>query len=244
MKTSKFESLLSTLFKSHPWHGVAPLCDTKGAVSCFTDAEDEGLLVKAFIEMVPGETVKFELDKGTGHLHVDRPQFFSSSCPTLYGFVPQTYCGDRVGKRCMESTGRKRVKGDGDPLDICVITEKDFSHGDLFLRVRPIGGLRMIDKGQADDKIIAVLDQDIAYGGVRDISELQAGVLTRLKHYFLSYKHSFADGESKRPVVKIAEVYGRTEAMEVIRLSMDDYVEKFGTQADRLAELKGLLAQG
>lgn len=236
--STKFENLLSTLFRSHPWHGVAPLCDSPPGV------HPDDVLVRAFIEMVPNDRVKLELDKGTGHLHVDRPQFFSSSSPTLYGFIPQTYCGERVAKRCSASTGLKRVEGDGDPLDICVITEKDFSHGDLFVRVRPIGGLRMIDKKQADDKIIAVLDQDIAFSGISDISELPEGITTRLKHYFLSYKQSFSEStKGKRPVVKIAEVYGRQEAMQVIRLSMDDYVAKYGTQADRLALLRQLLAE-
>lgn len=228
MVSKEFETLLSTMFKSHPWHGVSALCDNPE-------------LVRAFIEMVPNDRVKLELDKSTGHLHVDRPQFFSSSSPTLYGFVPQTYCGERVAQRCAMRTGLKRVAGDGDPLDICVITEKDFSHGDLLLRVRPIGGLRMIDKKQADDKIIAVLDQDIAFSGITDVSQLPEGIVTRLKHYFLSYKQSFS-GSAKKPVVKIAEVYGREEAFEVIRLSMEDYVAKFGTQSDRLEQLRKLLA--
>lgn len=228
MVSPEFERLLATLFKSHPWHGVSP-------------HHDDATLISAYIEMVPGDQKKLELDKATGHLHVDRPQFFSSSCPTLYGFIPQTYCGAGVAQRCSKRTRRRRICGDGDPLDICVITEKDFSHGDLFVTAKPIGGLRMIDNQQADDKIIAVLDQDIAFSGIEDISQLPEAVLTRLKHYFLSYKQSF-DGTSKKPAVKIAEVYNAREALEVIQLSLDDYKNCFGTHADRLELLRQFLS--
>ena len=226
---SEFKKLLATLFKSHPWHGVSP-------------GENAPSVVSSYIEIVPTGAVKLELDKKTGHLHVDRPQRFSSMCPTLYGFIPQTYCGERIGNFAAKKTKRSvKIKGDGDPLDICVLTEKDFAHGDLFVTVRPIGGLRMIDKGEADDKIIAVLDNDIAFGGIQDISEVPAGVIERLEHYFLSYKRPpMKRGE--KPVVEIAAVYGRKEAHEVIRLSMADYETTFGTEESRLEQLRQLLS--
>ncbi|NHW17327.1 inorganic diphosphatase, partial [Escherichia coli] len=85
------------------------------------------------------------------------PQRFSSQCPTLYGFIPQTYCDELVAKRCAERTGLKDIKGDGDPIDICVLTEKVISSGNLLVRAIPIGGFRMVDGDEADDKIIAVL---------------------------------------------------------------------------------------
>lgn len=225
---SEFKKLLNTLFKSHPWHGVSP-------------GENAPEVVFSYIEIVPTGAVKLELDKKTGHLHVDRPQRFSSMCPTLYGFVPQTYCGDRIGDFAAKKTKRSKIKGDGDPLDICVLTEKDFAHGDLFVNVRPIGGLRMIDHGEADDKIIAVLENDIAYGDIQDISEVPKGVIERLEHYFLSYKRPpMSKGE--KPVVDIAAVYGRKEAQEVIRLSMADYEEAYGTEESRLEQLQHLLS--
>lgn len=225
---SEFTKLLATLFKSHPWHGVSP-------------GDKAPAVVSSYIEIVPTGAVKLELDKRTGHLHVDRPQRFSSMCPTLYGFVPQTYCGDRIGAFAGKKTKRSKIKGDGDPLDICVLTEKDFAHGDLFVTVRPIGGLRMIDHGEADDKIIAVLENDIAYGGIQDITDVPDGVIERLEHYFLSYKRPpMKDGQ--KPVVEIAAVYGRKEAQEVIRLSMADYEETFGTQDSRLEQLRQLLS--
>ncbi|MGD9682976.1 MAG: inorganic pyrophosphatase [Candidatus Obscuribacterales bacterium] len=228
MADDEFSRLLSTLFKSHPWHGVSP-----------GDAVPE--LVRSYIEIVPTSTVKLELDKSTGHLHVDRPQRFSSMCPTLYGFVPQTYCGDSVADFCAQRTGRKRIKGDGDPLDICILSERDFAHGDLLVMARPIGGLRMIDRGQADDKIIAVLDQDVAYGGLIDIDDCPEAIITRIKHYFLSYKSP--PGSRSSRVVRIDSVYGRSEAHEVIRRSLKDYVESFGTAEAKLSRLRQLLVQ-
>jgi len=98
---------------------------------------------------------------------VDRPQRLSSLCPTLYGFIPQTYCGKEVAALCAERTGVNDIQGDGDPMDICVLTEKAFAHGGLFVHAQPIGGLRMIDGEQADDKIIAVLESDLAYGQIK-----------------------------------------------------------------------------
>jgi len=224
--TNALDTLFGTLFKSHPWHGVPP-----GA-----SAPDK---VNAFIEIVPTDVVKYELDKVSGHLRVDRPQRFSSLCPTPYGFVPQTYCGDLVGDLCSIRTGVKGIKGDGDPIDICVLTEKTMAHGDFFVNARPIGGLRMIDGVEADDKIIAVLEADVVYGKMQDISECPIGLIDRLRHYFLSYKQ--LPGEAPRRV-EIAEVYNREEAAEAIRRSIVDYRAKFGAPEDRLDQLRRLLA--
>jgi inorganic pyrophosphatase len=226
--TDNFKQILSTLFKSHPWHGVDV-------------GERAPEVVKAYIEIVPSDSVKLELDKATGHLHVDRPQPFSSLCPMLYGFVPKTYCGDRVGKLAARKVARRGIKGDGDPLDICVLTEKTFAHGDLFVTVRVIGGLRMIDKGEADDKLIAVLENDVTYGQIKDVSDLPKGVVDRLKHYFLSYKRPPGE-KSESSTVQIEAVYGAAEAYDVIRLSMADYSDKFGSEEDRLEALRAILA--
>ena len=80
------------------------------------------------------------------------------------------------------------IKGDGDPMDICVLTEKTFAQGNFFLQAEPIGGLRMIDGEQADDKIIAVLEADLAYGHIKNIDQCPTALVDRLQHYFLSYK--------------------------------------------------------
>ena len=137
--------LLAKLFQAHPWHGVAP-------------GPDAPEIVNAYLEIVPTDAVKYELDKLSGHLRVDRPQRFSSMCPSPYGFIPQTYCGPSVAALCQSCTGREGIRGDGDPLDICVLTERPAAHGDFIVRAVPIGGLRMIDGDEADDKIIAVLE--------------------------------------------------------------------------------------
>jgi len=202
------------LFQAHPWHGVSP-----------GDKAPE--LVSAYIEIVPTDVVKYELDKASGHLKVDRPQRFSSMCPTLYGFIPQTLCGPLVAELTAERIGQRDIEGDGDPMDICVLSEKSFAHGSFFLNAKPIGGLRMIDGQQADDKIVAVLEADLAYGSVNSIDDLPSALVDRLKHYFLSYKQF--PGEAPRKV-SIDDVYDREEALEVIRKSLEDYQNLFAAQ--------------
>jgi len=206
-------------FQAHPWHGVEP-----GAGS--------PELVYAYIEIVPTDAVKYELDKSSGHLRIDRPQRFSSMCPTLYGFIPQTYCGKEVAELCAQRTGRTGIEGDKDPMDICVLSEKTFAHGSFFLNARPIGGLRMIDGQQADDKIIAVLESDLAYGKIEDIAEVPTGLVDRLKHYFLSYKQLPSDVTKK---VEIAEVYDREGALDVINRSLRDYQREFASSGNEVS---------
>lgn len=203
--------LMRRLFKSHPWHGV-PI------------GPQAPEIVTAYIEIVPTDTVKYELDKETGLLKLDRPQRFSNVCPSLYGFVPQTHCGERNGDLTARRTGRMGIIGDGDPLDICVLTEKLIPRGDILLQARPIGGLRMIDKGEADDKVIAVLEGDAAYGNWRDIHQCPRSLIDRLRHYFLTYK---ASPDALEHQVEITHVYDREEAHEVIRRSREDYRASF-----------------
>lgn len=233
--------LFHFLLQAHPWHGISP-------------GEDVPKQVTAYIEIVPTDTVKYELDKPSGLLRVDRPQRFSSLCPTLYGFIPQTYCGDEVGARCSEAVGRKGIGGDGDPLDICVVTEKAIPKGGFLLEAVPIGGLRMIDGNEADDKIIAVLAGDGVYGDAKDVEDLPKTLVDRLRHYFLTYKQIPGEGsswskkggwkEATNPAVKqveIPEIYGREEAQEVIRTCQRDYAAKFGSPAENNAKLAKLL---
>lgn len=218
-------ALFKLLFQAHPWHGVTPGENAPGEVG-------------AYIEIVPTDPVKYELDKGSGHLRVDRPQRFSSMCPTLYGFIPQTFCGEEVAALCAQRTGQTDIQGDGDPMDICVLTEKAFAHGSFFLRAKPIGGLRMIDGQQADDKIVAVLVSDVAYGHIDDIGGCPAGLVDRLKHYFLSYKQ--LPGAATRRV-EISDVYDRREALDVIERSMRDYRKKFGDPEKRISQFRKLV---
>lgn len=220
-------NLLKLMFQAHPWHGVTP-------------GPDAPETVNAFIEIVPTDAVKYELDKQSGHLHVDRPQRFSSMCPSLYGLIPQTFCGEHVADLCAEKTGMTGIQGDGDPMDICVLTEKSFAHGSFFLQANPIGGLRMIDGEQADDKIIAVLKADLAYGHIKDIKECPKALVDRLRHYFLSYKQLPGDAPRR---VEIADVYDRAEALDVITRSLSDYQKKFGDSEKRTKELKRLASK-
>jgi inorganic pyrophosphatase len=220
--------LLAKLFKAHPWHGVVPGADAPAVVN-------------AYIEIVPTDAVKYELDKFSGHLRVDRPQRFSSMCPAPYGFIPQTFCGDSVAALCQLRTGRRGIHGDGDPLDICVLTERPAAHGDFFVHALPIGGLRLIDGDEADDKIIAVLEADVTYGQLRDLADAPSGLIDRLQHYFLSYKQ-FPQEAPRR--IEITEVYNREEASEVIRRSIEDYRSSFGAPETRLRELRRLLKSG
>ncbi len=219
------QHLLDALFSQHPWHGVNP-------------GDECPRIVNSFIEIVPTDTVKYELDKRSGHLRVDRPHRSSNVCPSLYGFIPQTYCGSKIAELCSLRTGKGKMKGDGDPLDICVLTEKDVSHGNIFVRAIPIGGLRMIDGNEADDKIIAVLENDVAYGGYQDIDDCPAGLIDRLEHYFRTYKQ--LPGEKKRRV-QIAATYNRKEAHEVIRRSIQDYRTDFASPEQRLLALRTIL---
>jgi inorganic pyrophosphatase len=203
---------LGLFYTAHPWHGLNP--GAKAPELCL-----------AYIEMVPTDAVKYEVDKASGILKLDRPQRYSNQPPCLYGFIPRTYCDAKVGERCAQRTGRTGIVGDGDPIDICVLTEKPIQHGAILVEAIPIGGLRMLDGNQADDKLIAVLKGDSVYGGWRDIKDVPSALVDRLRHYFLTYK---VMPDTPAPPVEIAEVYDRAEALVTIEQSFEDYRAKFG----------------
>jgi len=203
------EQLRKIQYRSHPWHGLSL-------------GEHPPEIVNCYVEIVPTDTVKYELDKTTGILKVDRPQKYSSLCPSLYGFLPKTYAGDRVAEFCMEKTGRKNLEGDGDPLDICILTEKAIVRGDLIVKARPIGGFRLLDGNQVDDKIISVMIDDLTYGEIEDVEDCPEGLITRLRHYFLTYMEN-PDCPNKN--VEITHIYKKKEAHQIIEFSHQDYVE-------------------
>ena len=159
-----------------------------------------------------------------GYLKVDRPQQFSNIIPALYGFIPRTYCHDEVLKLAIESGATDVNTGDLDPLDICVLSSHNIHAGGLLLEAIPIGGFKMIDKGEADDKIVAVMKGDHAFGHFRDINDLPQAEVKRLMHYFLTYKN-LPDEPAK---CRIQEVYGAEHAKKVIQASEQDYANKFG----------------
>jgi inorganic pyrophosphatase len=195
-------------WRPHPWHGLEVGPEPPG-------------LVTAYIEITPFDPVKYEVDKTTGYLRVDRPQRGASSPPMLYGLIPRTYCGPRVAGL---SPGADIA--DGDPLDICVVSERPISRADITLTARVIGGLAMIDDGEADDKIVAVLLDDPVFDDVAELAELPEPMTDRLTHYFETYKNLPGAGAV---VARIDHRYDRDRALEVIEASMRDYDEAFGT---------------
>lgn len=198
-------------FKAHPWHGIDPRTPKQDVFQCF-------------VEIVPSDQVKYEIDKASGYLRIDRPQLYSNVVPVLYGFIPQTLCDREVGEVCMKQTGKADIGGDQDPLDVCIITGKNIIHGDILVRARPLGGLLMIDRDEADDKIICVMDGDELYEEVHELSDLPEALLEKIRHYFLTYKDM--PGTIK-PQVQIAQVYGREHALRVIEASQTDYRHRF-----------------
>ena len=194
-------------WRRHPWHGLRARRD---------GAPDD--IVQVYVEMTPADVVKYEVDKASGFLMVDRPQRTTSSPPALYGFIPRTYCGEEVAKRCPHAD-----VADGDPLDICVFSERHITRADILLNARVLGGIQMIDDGEADDKIVAVLEGDNIWGDVQDIADLPAIKTERLQHYFSTYKLQ----PGKVIDVKVDFVYGREEALKVIAASEKDYWANF-----------------
>ena len=193
-------------WRPHPWHGLEA-------------GKETPRLVHAYIEITPFDSVKYEIDKETGYMLVDRPQRTSSQPPTLYGFIPRTYCGRRVG-----ALSPKVENGDGDPLDICVVSERPISRSEVVLNTRVVGGLHMIDRNEADDKIIAVLENDLFWGDVDDLHQLPDKMVERLTHYFSTYK-LVPGGES---AASITRSYDRAHAFAVIEASIADYAAAFG----------------
>lgn len=194
-------------FRAHPWHGL-PIGDDAPGV------------VEAYIEITPYDAVKYELDKSTGYLRVDRPQGSSALPPCLYGFIPQTYCADRVAALTPQAD-----TGDSDPLDICVLAQQRIDRADIVVPARVVGGIRLLDEGEADDKIVAVLESDKVFDYAKELKHLPEAVVNRLVHYFATYKMEMT-GEQDNPM-EIVGTYGREEAMEVITASMADYVDTF-----------------
>lgn len=192
-------------WRPHPWHGLSP-------------GHDPPRLLQAYIEITPFDPVKYEIDKVTGYLRVDRPQRSSSLPPALYGFIPRTYCGARVAALSPNAEG-----GDGDPLDICVLSERPITRAEVLLSVRVVGGLNTLDHGAADDKIIAVLQDDSVWGNATDIGDVPERLIERLRHYFATYK--LVPGQPS-PVVAL-EVYGVDRAEQVVVAAIQDYRAEF-----------------
>jgi inorganic pyrophosphatase len=192
--------------RPHPWHGLSP-------------GPNPPSELHAFIEITPFDLVKYEVDKTSGYLKVDRAQRTSSLPPALYGFVPQTYAAQGVAALMEGADG-----GDLDPLDICVLSERPIARAEVIIPARVVGGIPMIDGGQADDKIIAILRDDPIYGHITEIGDVPDILVARLVHYFSTYKLRPGSPGS----VTVGAPYGRAHAERVVTASLEDYRAEFG----------------
>lgn len=156
----------------------------------------------AVIEISKDSKKKYELDKETGYIILDRILYTSTHYPANYGFIPRTY-GD-----------------DNDPLDVLLLCSEKLEPLTLA-RAYPIGVISMIDSGSNDEKIIAIPFNDPTYNNYRDISELPAHIFDEMMHFFKVYKHL----ENKQTAVK--EIMGRNEAIKIVKSAIDNYNEKF-----------------
>ncbi len=171
------------------WHDISPKRITPEEFICV-------------IEIPKGSKKKYELDKETGFLMLDRILYTSTHYPANYGFIPRTY-GD-----------------DGDPLDVLLLCAETLEPLTL-VKAKPIGVINMIDNGRNDEKIIAVPSNDPTYNCYTDISQLPAHIFDEMSHFFTVYKNL----ENKETAVN--EVSGRQKAIEIVDKAISDYIENF-----------------
>ncbi len=188
-------------WRPHPWHGLEP-------------GREPPIFVNSYIEITPFDLIKYEVDKATGYLRVDRPQRTSSQPPALYGFIPRTYCGEEIARLCPGA-----IAGDGDPLDICVLSERPITRSEVIVPSRVVGGIQLLDRGEADDKIIAVLEGDFMWSSVSDLEDVPTILVERLQHYFSTYK--LVPGQEAQ--IEVQRVYGVDHAKAVVEAAMRDY---------------------
>jgi inorganic pyrophosphatase len=194
-------------WRPHPWHGLEV-------------GKNPPNVVNAYIEITPFDFIKYEVEKTTGYLRVDRPHRTSSQPPSLYGFIPKTYCGNRV-----RDLSPNASNGDGDPLDICIISERPINKSEVILSAKVVGGIQMIDHDEADDKIIAILENDNVWQSAENITDLPDVIIERLRHYFLTYK--LIPGEKSQ--VQIDKIYDREHALKVVKAAILDYEDEYGS---------------
>ncbi len=172
----------------NPWHTVSY-------------GEASGDHVNGIIEIPKGSRAKYELDKESGLLMLDRVLYSSVYYPANYGFIPQTYCDD------------------GDPLDILILSQIDIQPL-CIVPAKIIGVMRMLDQGEADDKIIAVCPNDMSVAHINDISELPVHFLEEIRQFFEEYK------KLEHKVVKIEEFQNARLAKKIFQHAVKDYETK------------------
>jgi len=174
---------------THPWHGVEVGDEVPEVVNCI-------------IEIPKGSRLKYELDKKSGLLRLDRVLFSAVFYPENYGFIPQTYCDDN------------------DPLDIVLISEAPIQPLTI-VEAKVIGVMQMLDSGEADDKIIAVALNDMSVNYINNIDQLPPHFIVELKNFFEEYKKL-----EKNKEVKVQEFQNKKVAYEIIRKSVEAYKKK------------------
>lgn len=172
----------------HPWHQVSP-------------GEEVPAIVNALIEIPKGSKAKYEIDKDSGLIRMDRILYSSVHYPANYGFIPQTYCGDH------------------DPLDILVVGQ-EVAVPLCIMRARPIGVMKMLDQGEADDKIVAVHADDPEFAHIQNLSDLAPHRLKEIQQFFTDYK------VLEKKSVKIDSILTREDALLVIKEALAFYQEK------------------
>ena len=160
-------------------------------------------LFVACIEISKGSKKKYELDKETGMIILDRVLFTSTHYPSNYGFIPKTYADDN------------------DPLDVLVLCQEDIEPLSLVV-CYPIGVIKMVDSDQVDEKIVAIPIGDPSFTLYKDISEIPNHMITEMRHFFEVYKEL----EGKKTFVVSTD--GKEEAKKVIKSAINRYKDKFG----------------
>ncbi len=173
----------------HPWHDVNP-------------GEDAPAIVNGIIEIPKNTRAKYELDKKSGLLRLDRVLYSSMYYPANYGFIPRTYCDDK------------------DPLDILVLSQITVVPM-CIVPAKVIGVMHMLDQGEADDKIVAVAENDMSVAHYNDVSELPDHFFREIKNFFEDYKKL----ENKTSLVE--EFEGKEKALEIVSIAIEDYKLKF-----------------
>lgn len=193
-------------WRPHPWHGLDVGANSPNVVN-------------VYLEITPFDSMKYEVDKITGYLRIDRPQVGSSLPPCSYGFIPRTYSGDRVA--AISKTGKP---GDEDPIDVFLFSEPPISRAEIVVAARILGGICMLDEGQVDDKLIGVLENDPVWSDAQEVTDLPEGMIARIRHYLSTYKLT-SETESR---VRLKEAYGAAHARQIVEAGMADYVERYG----------------
>ena len=203
-------SMIKNKFMSHPLPG------TFNPWHCVSPGHEVPQIVNGIVEIPKGSRAKYELDKDSGLLILDRVLYSSMYYPANYGFIPRTYCDDK------------------DPLDIMIVSQVEIVPL-CIVPAKVIGVMRMLDNGEADDKIIAVNAGDPSINYVNDITELADHFTTELRNFFEEYT------KLENKTVEVEEFFNKDVAHQIIQEAFEMYEEYFVIKADRQYGCKGVI---